>query len=129
CVVERESVQTHFALLEHALVVLEDVFDRVLERNDVLLEVGVDVLDHGRQGGGFAATGRSSQQYDAARGFRDFLDLLQEAQFLEAGHMRFYIAHGQTPLAALLEEVRPETPNAWDEVGEVRLALLLDPLF
>jgi len=37
----------------------KDVFDGVFQRDDVLAAVGVDVLDHGRQRGGFAAPGRS----------------------------------------------------------------------
>src|ERR1035438_3375605 len=42
--------------------------------------------------------------------------------------MRLNIPHGQAPLTALLEEIRPKPPDARHEVGEVRLALLLDPL-
>ena len=63
---EGQRVEADFALFEDGLVVLEDVFDRVFERDDVLFEMGVDVLDHGRQRGGLAAAGRAGQEHDAA---------------------------------------------------------------
>ena len=126
---EGERVQPDFALLDDALVVLEHVFDGVFQGDDVLFEVGVDVLDHRGERGGFAATGRTGQQHDAAGRFGDLLDLLQQAQFLEAGHDGLDVAHGQAPLAALLKEVGAKPADARHEVGEVRLALLLDAAF
>ena len=74
-VVEGEGVQADFALFDDALVVFEDVFDGVLQGDDVFFEVGVDVLDHGGQRRGLAATGGAGHQHDAAGRFGDFLDL------------------------------------------------------
>ena len=55
-----------------------------------------------------------------------FLHLLQQAQFLEAGHIGFDVAHGQTPLAALLKQIGAEAADARHEIGEIHLAFLLD---
>jgi hypothetical protein len=53
-------------------------------------------------------------------------DLLEQAQFFEAGDVRLDVAHGQAPLATLLEQVGAEPADARHEIGKVRLALLLD---
>src|SRR5205814_2767986 len=66
-VFERKRVKADFALLDDRLIVLEDILDRVLQSNDMLFETGVDVFDHGRQGGRFATTSGAGQQHDAAR--------------------------------------------------------------
>ena len=63
---EGEGVQADFALLDDRLVVFKDVFDGVFQGDDVFAAVGVDVLDHRGQGGGFAATGGAGQQDNAA---------------------------------------------------------------
>ena len=54
---ERKGVETHFALFDHALIVLKDVFDGIFERNHMLFEIRVDVLDHCRKRRGLAAAG------------------------------------------------------------------------
>ena len=50
-VFEGKRVQPDFALLDYRLVVFEHILDRVFQRDDVLLEAGIDVFDHRRQGG------------------------------------------------------------------------------
>jgi len=52
---EGDGVQTDFALFANGLVVLKDVFYRILKRDNMFFEVRVDMLDHGRERGGFAA--------------------------------------------------------------------------
>ncbi len=100
--------------------------DGVFQGDNVLLEVGVDVLDHGRQRGGLAAAGRAGDQHDSARRFGDVPDLFEQAQFREAGHMGFDVTHRQAPLAALLEQIGAEPPDSRNEVGEIGLALVGD---
>jgi hypothetical protein len=123
---EGKGVQADFALFDDGLVVFEDVFDGVFEGDDVLAAVGVDVFDHGGEGGGFAAAGGAGEQDDAARAFGDLPQLGQQAQFLEGGHLGFDVAHGQAILAALMEAVGAEPPDAGHEIGEIHLAQLLD---
>ena len=79
-VMKGQRIQADFALFDDRLVVFKNVFNRVFERDDVLFEIVVDVLDHGRERGGFAAAGGTGHQHDAARRFRDLLDLLQQTQ-------------------------------------------------
>ena len=122
-------VKADFALFNHGLIVFKDVFDRVFERDDVFFEIGVDVFDHRRERRGFAGTGRTGHQHDAARRFRDFFDLWQQAEFLKTGHACFDIAHRQAPLAALLKKIRAEPSDSGDEIGKINFALLLQSLF
>ena len=44
------------------------------------------------------------------------------------GHLGLHVAHGQAPLAALLEQIGAEAADARHEIGEIHLALLLQPL-
>ena len=53
------------------------------------------------------------------------LDLFQQAQLLETRDDGLHVAHGQTPLAALLKEVGAEAADARHEIGKVHLAFLL----
>ena len=121
--VESFRVETDFALLDDRLVVLEHVLDGVFHRDDVFAEIRVYVLDHGGERGGFARAGRAREQHDAARRFRDLAHNGRQTEMLEVGDRILYVAHRHRHLAALLEDVRAETSDAVDEVGEVRLAL------
>jgi hypothetical protein len=123
---EGERVQADFALFDDGLVVLENVFDGVFEGDDVFAAVGVDVFDHGGEGGGFAAAGRAGEQDNAARAFGDLPQLGQQAQFLEGGNLGFDIPHGQTILPALMEAVGAKAPDAGHKVGEIHFAQLLN---
>ena len=106
---ERHGVQADLALLDDALVVLEDVFDGVFERDDVLFEVGVDVFDHRGEGGGFAGARGAGHQHNAAGDLAMFSHLVQQPQFVEARHVGFDVAHRQAPCGRnLLEEVGAE---------------------
>ena len=65
---EAVGIETDLTLLDHRLVVLEDKLDGVFQGDNVLFEVGVDVLDHRRQCCGLAGSGGSRHQDDASRG-------------------------------------------------------------
>jgi len=108
---ERNRVQADLPLFNHRLIVFKNVFNRVFQRNDMLFEITVNVFNHGRERGGFAATGGSGHQHDSAGGFGNFFYLLQQPEFFKAGHLRLDVAHRQTPLAALLKQIGAETPD------------------
>jgi len=74
--------------LDDGLVVFKDIFNRVFERDDVLFEIGIDVLDHRGERRGFAGTVEPATITNAARRFGERLDLLQQAELLEAWHGR-----------------------------------------
>ena len=57
-VAEAVGVAVHFALVHQAVLVLVDVLDRILDRQDVLVPLGVDLVQHRRQRRRLAAAGR-----------------------------------------------------------------------
>ena len=59
---ERLGSVPHFTLVYEALLVGMYELDRVFERQDVFAIVGVDPVEHGRDGGGFSGSGNSGQQ-------------------------------------------------------------------
>ena len=60
-------VAVHLALVDEAALVLVDVLDRILDREDVLAALGVDLVDHRRQRRRLAAAGRAGDEHQAAR--------------------------------------------------------------
>ena len=54
CIGETAGVFVELALMHQALIALVHEFDRILDREDVFRPAVVDVIQQGRQGGGFA---------------------------------------------------------------------------
>jgi hypothetical protein len=63
---EAVRVAVHFALVHQAAFVRVDVLDRVLDRENVLLALGVDLVEHRRQRRRLAAAGRPGDQHQTA---------------------------------------------------------------
>src|SRR5581483_6172088 len=126
-VFEGKSVQPHLSLFDDALVVLEHVLDGILHRDNVLFAVGVDVLDHRRQRGGFPAAGGSGYEDNPARGLGNPFQGVGQSQFLEAGDICFYEAHGQAELPALLVEIGAKPSDACFEIRKIYLPFLVQP--
>ena len=57
-----------------------------------------------------------------------FLIVSSRPSSSKLGTLRFDIAHGEAPLAALLEQVGAKPADAGNEIGEIDLAILLQPL-
>ncbi len=53
----------NFPLADHAFFVPVQIFNRVLQRDDMAVSGAVDQVDHTGQGGGFAAARRSGDQH------------------------------------------------------------------
>ncbi len=62
---KRGNVHAHLALVDRRLLVLVVELDRVFDRDDVVVEVVVHVVDHRRQRGRLAGTGRARHQAPA----------------------------------------------------------------
>ena len=63
--------------------VLVHELDRLLDRDDVPGEVGVDVVDQRRQRRGLAGAGRAGDEDEAAAHVAEFLDHRRNAELLE----------------------------------------------
>ena len=89
---------------------LEHELNRILQRDDVSFEVGVDVLEHGRERGGLSGARGSGNQYDAAMRGRRCPEHRQQAEFSKLGTC-VHVAHGQGERTLLLENVGSETAD------------------
>ena len=93
-----------------------------------MVEVVIDVIDHGGQGGGFARTGGSSHQHQAARVLRYLAKYLRRPQIVQGQNgARDGTKHGARA-ARLLEGIDPKACHAGYFEGEVHLEVLLQLL-
>lgn len=107
-------VEADFALLEHGFDVVEGVFDRVFERDDVAVLVVVDPVEHGRERGAFAAAGGAANNDDAVLGSADLEDRFRrEFEFFERGNAVFNVTEHHAHQTALAEGVdaKPANPS------------------
>ena len=103
--------------------------DRIFDCQDVLVPLGVDLVDHGGQRRGLAAARRPCHQHQASRPIRQRRQDLRQGQLLEAADtLRDQAIHGGDR-AALIEHVAPEAREPLDAEREVELERLLEALF
>ena len=57
----------NFTLIDQAVLVRMDVLDRVLDRQNVVVTLGIDLVEHRGERRGLAAAGRAGDQHEAAR--------------------------------------------------------------
>ena len=109
CVGKAFGVRVQFALVDHAVLVHVHEFDRVLDGEDVVVALGIDLVDHGRERGGFARTRWSRDQHQPARLVAHLADDRRQAELME----RFDLKRNQTEdasrSAALVKDVGAET--------------------
>src|ERR1700686_1187663 len=60
------SVYFHFALINKAFLVAVQELDRVFDGDEMVGTIGVDAIDHGREGGGLTGTSGAGYQYQTA---------------------------------------------------------------
>src|SRR4030095_7325239 len=63
--VEAVRVFVHFALVHEAFLALVHEFDRILDRQNVLVTRMVDEVDHRRERGALARTSRAGDEHEA----------------------------------------------------------------
>ena len=100
---EALGVGVQFALVDQAVLVHVHKFDRVLDGEDVLVPLGVDLVDHGGQGRGFARAGRSGHQDQPARLVAQLADNGGQAQLVEGLDLERNDAEDAGRGAALVE--------------------------
>ena len=122
------GVRVQLALVDHALLVLVQVLDRVLDRDHVLVAFLVDLVQHRRQCGGLAGPRRSGHEHEAAGLVADGGHHGGQAQLLEAADLVGDGAVDRRHRPPLHEDVGAEAGQALDAEGEVELQLFLEPV-
>ena len=123
---ERRHVDAHLALADQGLLVRVDVLDRVFDRHHVTGAGPVDVLDHGRDGGGLARAGNARNQHQPRVQFGDIVDLRGKGQLLEAHDLPRDAPDGDADVASLAEDVDPEAVAPFQLLRHVDAAELLE---
>ena len=123
--VEAGGIQSDFALLEEGAVVLERVFDRIFDGDDVLFGRVVDVVQHGGHGCGFTGTSCTRHKDDAVAETGDLLEDFRKVDFLNGWRSALNVTERISGIAALTVEVDTETADAFLFPREVEVAFLL----
>ena len=100
---EAADIDADLALVEQAFLVLVEVLDGVFQRDDMLVVVVVDEVEHAGQRGGFSRAGGAGDQQQAARAGDEALDHLGHADLLEGEEAAGDPAKHHADGAALLE--------------------------
>ena len=128
-VAEAAGVAVHLALVDQAVLVRVDVLDRILDRQDVLVALVVDLVEHRRQRRRLAAAGRAGHQHEAARFFRQRRQHRRQAELLEGADLFRDEPVDRADRAALGEDVAAEAgADRLDAEREVQLERFFEAL-
>ena len=125
-IVECMRVQTDFALVYQRLLVLVQIFDGILDGEDMAGRSAVAVIDHRRQRGRLARTGGADDQHQPARRHDDVLQRLRQLQFLDAGNHAADRADDHAHFAALFEHVDAEPAGIGQRQRHVQLQIAFE---
>jgi hypothetical protein len=103
-------------------------FDGVFDGDDAFAVAGVDDVDHGGEGGGFAAAGGAGDEDESARCEGDLADYRGEPELFDGGNGVGDDAEGAAPLAFFVINIDAEAGHAGDDVGEIDGAVGLEAL-
>ncbi len=123
---EAFGVGVQLALVDQAVLVLVQVFDRILDGEDVLVALAVDLVDHRRQGGRLAGAGGAGDQHQAARLLADLLDHRGQVEVAEGLDLVGDGPEHRGHRAALVEDVGAEAGEPLDAEREVELEVFLE---
>jgi hypothetical protein len=117
----RVSIGSDFALADHTALVRVHELDRVLDGNDMPALVRVAMVDHRRQGRGFAAAGSTNHQQQTALAQGDPLQDFGMAQIVERANLRADVPHHDCRLTALAKHVDTKAPDCAKRQHQIHL--------
>ena len=116
-------VRVHFTLRDVAAFRLEDVFDRVLERDDVLAPLEVHLLDQRGERGRFAAADRTGDKDEPILVAREQFQVLRQTEVVHRPHLRVDDAENQIEPEPLPDDTGAKTPKL-RRIGKIGIAAL-----
>ena len=75
-IAEALGVRMQLALVDHAVLVHVHEFDRIFDGQDVLVALGIDLVDHRGERRGFTGASRSGHENQSARPIAEFCSRL-----------------------------------------------------
>src|SRR2546426_554714 len=125
---EAVGVGPDLALVHDAALMAVDELDRVLHRDDVPLQLLVDLVDQRRERGTLARPRGPRHEHQAAGPLGQLRHDSGQAQLLERPHVEGDLPDHERYAAALLEAVAAEPRQILDPEREIELVLGLEPL-
>ena len=125
---EGVRVRVKLALIDEALLVLVEEFDRVLDRDDMELPLVVDLVEHGGERRRLARAGRASHEDESPRLVAQGLDHRRQPELAESENLVGDLPVHAPDRAPLHEVVGAEAREALHAEGEVELQALLEPV-
>lgn len=122
---EARHVDADFALREHRLLVRVVILDRVFDRDDVAVEVTVDVVQHCRQRRRLARARRPGDEEQPARTAAQRLHNRWQADLVEAQNLRRDQSQHHRDVALLAKNRDAEAALVAEREAEVGSALFL----
>ncbi len=124
--IETFGVKPHFTLIDNTALVAMQIFDGVLDGDDMAGAGAVDVVDHCCQGGRFPRTGGAGDQHQTALLLADLLEHAGQLQLIEVLHLEGDDTEHHGNGAALPEYVDAKAAQPRHSIGQVDLVHLFE---
>src|SRR5262249_54021911 len=125
-VAEALGVGMQLALVDHTVLVHVNKFDRVLDRQDVVMPLGVDLVDHCCEGCRFASPGGAGNQHQPTRFVAKLADNSGQAKLIERLDLKGNETQDRRSSAALIKDVGTEAGETFQPKREVKLERFLE---
>jgi hypothetical protein len=126
----RETCTVHadLALADQAQLALMDELDRILDREDVALDLGVDRIDNGSQSRGFPRASFTGHENKAARGRRELVQRFRHLELFERQALGGNASKYGADAIQMPKHVDAEASNIGNHVGKVGRVVLVELL-
>ena len=105
---EALGVGMKFALIDQAVLVHVDEFDRIFDRQNVVVALGIDLVDHRGQRSGLTGARRAGHQHQTARLFAHLGDNGRKVELVEGLDFKGNQTENGGRCSALVEDVAAE---------------------
>ena len=125
---EALGVGMHFALIDHAILIHVHELDRVLDSEDVVVPLGIDLVNHGGERSGFARSGRAGDQHQAARLVAHLAHNRWKSQLVKRLDLEGNQTKDGRSRTPLVEYVGAETGQTFQSEREIQLQILFETM-
>ena len=118
---EASYILAHLPLVNQGALTLIPVLDGILDGNHMSIQIPVQILDHGRQGGGFTAAGGAGDQNQASGLFGHLIKDGGHLKILQGGNPPIQQSYGGCQLFLLPEHIHALPLSFRGLQGKVRI--------
>ena len=119
-------MHSDFAMLDQAILAAMHKFNRVFDRDNVVMPLHVGVIHHRRQGGGLSGAGRSGDQNEALLEHGKFLQDGRQIQIVARQYRRRNQTENRGDTVFLLEEICAITGHARHFIAKIDVGGFLE---